>query len=254
EQQSEAYVALNPNAKTPTLLDSSISPPFAVFESNAILLYLARKFASPLLPSSPTQCSEVEQWLTWQGASLGPVMSQCIQIKRTSSCTHPIASLQFALDRFDTEASRLLRVLETRLQGRDYICGPGRGEYSLADIACFSWLSVTDMPSLNRWLDALSSHPPLLRGLRVPGVPLFGPQSVLFDQLRSDPAVREALEQSAKRAGRPFVNWLDLKALAGMEGPPPVKQRRARLPFWCLGLGASLLGAVLVGKAWARRS
>ena len=164
--------------RTPVLLDRSVSPPLPVFESNAILLYLADKYKSPLLPRAPAARSEVEQWLMWQISALGPMLGQCMYMKRIATCANEVSALQFSIDRFHAECVRLLQVLETRLKERDYLCGPGRGEFSLADLACHGYayshwwagISVEEMPALRRWLDAVAAKPSVQRGLKVPGV------------------------------------------------------------------------------------
>ena len=227
QQKDPAYTEMNPNGRTPTLLDRSVSPQFAVFESNAILLYLADKYKSPLLPRDATRRSEVVQWLMWQISALGPVLGQVMFMRRIASCANDAATLKFATERFHAESMRLLAVLDARLAARDYLCGPGRGEYTLADIACWGYaaqhwwagLSVDALPHLKRWVQAVGSRAAVRAGARVPGVSVLGPKAPIFETMRTDAAVREALEARAAQrgAGAAGFNWDDMKALAGLD-------------------------------------
>jgi GST-like protein len=138
EQFTEDYLAINPNGKVPAIVDHD-GPggrPLALFESGAILLYLAEK-TGQLLPRDPASRWEAIAWLFWQMAHLGPISGQaahfCIYAPQ-QDIVDP-----YAIDRYTRETARLYGVLETRLADRDYLAD----EYSLADIACFPWVLLT---------------------------------------------------------------------------------------------------------------
>ena len=169
-QKEHWHLAINPNGRTPTLVDRSISPSFSVFESGAIMLYLARKFAehggSDLLPTEdPAALSEIEQWLMWQMSALGPMLGNCMYFKRIAApMTQDVSLLQFGIDRYEKESLRLYQVLEDRLSGgRKYLCGAGAGTYTLADIACFPyaqmhWWTGVSMQVQNEMPCVLACH------------------------------------------------------------------------------------------------
>lgn len=162
DQRRPEYVALNPNARIPTLVDDG----FAVFESGAILIYLAEKFGQ-FLPKDPQQRSTVIQWVMFQMGGLGPMQGQANVFFRYFP-----EKIQPAIDRYQNETKRLYRVLDKRLQGREYLCG----EYSIADIACFPWVhihrwagvEIEDLPNLLAWRSRIRSRPAVERGLAVP--------------------------------------------------------------------------------------
>jgi len=164
EQFSAAFTAVNPNQKIPALQDGDIT----LMESCAILQYLAEKYPSALLPEGAARW-QVLQWLYWQAANLGPVFGNKLSYTRylgdvdASLRAHP-------LERFGSEAQRLLRVFDKQLQGRDYICGD---DLTIADIACFPWIrgwkwSKIDITSHARvvdWLERLRNHAGVKRGV-----------------------------------------------------------------------------------------
>lgn len=241
EQTHPDYVRMNPNARTVTLLDKSVEPPFSVFESGAIMLYVCEKHADTgtsgerprLIPTDPTGRSEVMQWLMWQQSGLGPMVGQCMYFKRIA---YPVATdpsrLDLAVERFEKEAVRLMKVLDARLDGRDYICGPGRGTYGLADVACYGYASqhwwtgishATDrMPNLRRWLKSVGRRPAAIAGCSCPGRPVFK-GAPTFKEMAEDATIREALERSAREDGREangrlFFGWKDFQKLYGGDG------------------------------------
>jgi len=147
DQHEASYRLINPNGKIPAIVDHAPrdgGPPFTVFESGAVMWYLAEK-EQRFLPADPRQRSEVMQWLFWQVGGLGPMMGQAQHFFRYASGPVP-----YAITRYQDETRRLLKILDDRLAGRDYICD----EYSIADMACFAWIRIHKMTGVS--LDALS--------------------------------------------------------------------------------------------------
>jgi len=170
-QRRPEFMAINPNGKIPAIVDHD-GPgegPLAVFESGAILWYLAEK-TGRLLPSSPRGRVEALAWLMWHVGGLSPMMGQAIHFQHAAP--EPI---DYAVQRFTGEAQRLVGVLESRLADRDYVVG----QYSVVDIANFPWvqragragLDLGSFPAVARWLDRLAARPAVERGIAVPHVP-----------------------------------------------------------------------------------
>lgn len=161
EQFKSEYVALNPNGKIPTIVDRETK--IAVFESGAILLYLAEK-AGQLLPTEPEARMGVIQWLFFQVANVGPMFGQLGHF--VNSASEPVP---YAMQRYEKESQRLLTVLERQLEANEYIAG----EYSIADIATFPWVAVADdlelyldeYPNVQRWRDAVLARPAVTQGM-----------------------------------------------------------------------------------------
>ena len=172
EQFSSGFVAANPNSKIPVLVDRSGPQPVRVFESGAILLHLAEKFGA-LLPTRQPQRAECLAWLFWQIGSapyLGGGFGHFYAYAPTK--------MEYPIDRFAMEVKRQLDVLDRRLAEVPYLAG----EYSIADIAVWSWygalvlghlynagefLSVQDYSHVQRWAKAIAQRPAVRRGLRV---------------------------------------------------------------------------------------
>lgn len=165
EQKQPAFLALNPNGRIPAIVDRD-NDDFAVFESGAIMLYLAEK-TGQLIPSDVKGRSQVMQWLMFQMGGLGPMMGQANVFYRYFP-----EKIQPAIDRYQNEGRRLLAVLDTQLQGRDYLCD----EYSIADIANWSWartyewsgIDVTGLSALQDWMALLAERPACQRGIAIP--------------------------------------------------------------------------------------
>jgi len=166
EQFKPEFVKLNPNAKIPVIVDHEGpgGKPYTVFESGAILMYLAEK-AGRFLPAEPAKRYEVIQWLMIQIASVGPTFGQVVHFTRFAPPGN-----DYSKSRYMTEMLRLYELLERRLSQAPYL---GGDEYSIADIATFPWTRNHDMfgvkwserPNLARWFDAVSARPAVKKAL-----------------------------------------------------------------------------------------
>ena len=165
EQKQGNYLDINPNGRIPTIVDRE-NDNFAVFESGAIMLYLAEK-TGQLLPEAEKPRSEVIQWLMFQMAGIGPMMGQANVFFRYFPEKIPAA-----IDRYQHESLRLLTVLDTRLAGRDYLCDA----YSIADIANWCWacthewsgINIDGLDHLKAWIERIAARPAVIRGREIP--------------------------------------------------------------------------------------
>ncbi|MCP1417623.1 MULTISPECIES: glutathione S-transferase family protein [Pseudomonas] len=165
EQKSADFLKINPNGRIPAIVDRA-NGDFAVFESGAILIYLAEQ-TGKLMPGDPKGRSLVLQWLMFQMGGIGPMQGQANVFFRYFP-----EKLQGAIDRYQHETRRLYEVLDTRLQSVEFLAG----EYSIADIATFPWVrgyewsgvSVEGLTALQRWMATLEARPAVQRGLQVP--------------------------------------------------------------------------------------
>jgi GSH-dependent disulfide-bond oxidoreductase len=167
EQFSPEFLAVSPNNKIPGIADPDgpDGRPIAIFESGAILLYLARKFGA-FYPSNERAKADVDQWLFWQVGGLGPIAAQ-----RNHFAKYAPEKISYAIDRYDKEIARLFDVFEKRLSDRRYLAGT----YSIADIACFPWmrtwealgLDIKKFPNTERWLGDIGSRAAVVKGLAV---------------------------------------------------------------------------------------
>lgn len=167
EQFDRAFLAINPNNRIPAIVDTQgpEGKPFTVFESGAILQYLAEK-TGQFLPRTPEARSEVLQWLAFQIANVGPMFGQCGHFMGYAP-----EDIPYARERYCRETVRLYDVLDTRLANREYLAG----DYSIADIATFPWtapmvrdlhhIDIEEFPNVRRWNKAISARPAAQRGM-----------------------------------------------------------------------------------------
>lgn len=168
DQFKEDFLKISPNNRMPAIVDHDPiggGESVSVFETGAILIYLAEK-CGKFLPTDLRGRTEVMEWLMWQMGGLGPMLGQNGHFKFYAPETLP-----YAQERYTNEALRLFGVLDRRLEGRDYICG----DYSIADMACWPWiltykrqeLDIAKFPNLRRWYDLLKTRPALRKGYEV---------------------------------------------------------------------------------------
>jgi GST-like protein len=175
EQFKPDFLAISPNNRIPAIVDRDPpggGQPISVFESGAILLYLAAK-TGELMPKDPRRAVAATEWLMWQMAGLGPMLGQLGHFKMYAPQPN-----EYGLKRYTDEAHRLYRVLDGRLSGRRFLAD----EYSMADIACFGWVAIHGMhgidlgqfPDVRGWYERISARPAVQRG-RAAGAELVQP-------------------------------------------------------------------------------
>jgi glutathione S-transferase/GST-like protein len=168
EQREPWFLKLNPNGRIPVIVDREEGD-FAVFESGAILIYLAEK-TGRLMPADTKGRSRVMQWLMFQMGGIGPMMGQANVFFRYFP-----EKIQPAIDRYQGEVRRLFEVLDGALADNDYLAG----DYSIADIANWAWVrthkwsgvSIDGLPQLARWIEQIAARPAVQRGIEIPPRP-----------------------------------------------------------------------------------
>ena len=165
EQKEDWYLDINPNGRIPAIVDRD-NDKFSVFESGAIMIYLAEK-AGGLLPTDERERSRVIQWVMFQMGGIGPMMGQANVFYRYFP-----EKIEAAISRYQNESRRLFEVLDGHLADKEWLAG----EFSIADIANWCWVrtykwsgvSVEGLEHLNRWRKAMNSRPACQRGIEVP--------------------------------------------------------------------------------------
>jgi GST-like protein len=168
EQFNPDFLKISPNNKIPALVDhqSPDGKPIALFESGAIMMYLAEKSGWRFMSADLHQRYEVIQWLMFQMGGLGPMLGQAHHFRRYAK-----EQIPYAIERYTREAARLYRVLDKRLGEAEFLAG----DYSIADMAVYPWLrphkwqgqEISAWPNLQRWYNAVRARPGVQRGLAV---------------------------------------------------------------------------------------
>lgn len=199
EQFDPGFLQISPNNRIPALVDHAPADggaPVPVFESGAILLYLAEK-TGRFIPSDARGRTDVMQWLFWQMAGLGPMAGQNHHFAHYAP-----EKIPYAIDRYLKETNRLYGVLDKRLAGREYIAG----EYSIADMASYPWIvlwqrqqqNLDDFPNLKRWFERIQSRPAVVKAYalaaRINTVPTVteASKALLFGQTAATQSVESA--------------------------------------------------------------
>lgn len=179
-QKEPWFTAINPNGRIPAMIDRA-NGDFAVFESGAMMLYLAEK-EGKLISADEKGRSRVVQWLMFQMGGLGPMMGQANVFARYFPEVIPAA-----IDRYRRESRRLLEVLDGHLAAHEYLAG----DYSIADIANFAWARIYEWPgvsidglgNLSRWMDAIAARAAVQRGVAIPPRP--EPDEAMIEKART---------------------------------------------------------------------
>ncbi len=168
DQFAPDFLAIAPNNRMPAIVDPEGpgGEPISVFESAAILMYLGRKFGRFYPVADERRRVEVEEWLAWQVANVGPVFGHNNHFRNYAPEKAP-----YAIRRFENEAHRLYRVLDTRLAGREFVAG----DYSIADMALIGWvkgherqgIDIGEFSNVKRWIETLLARPAVERALKV---------------------------------------------------------------------------------------
>ncbi|WDD36441.1 glutathione S-transferase N-terminal domain-containing protein (plasmid) [Nostoc sp. UHCC 0926] len=164
QQFTPEYIAINPNSKIPAIVDQETG--IKVFESGAILIYLAEK-TGKLLPTEQKSRFQILEWLMFQMGGVGPMFGQLNHFKRFAP-----EKLPYAIERYEKETLRIYGVLDKQVQDNEFICG----NYSITDVATYAWVAIYEFqgltldnyPNLKRWVEIVQQRSSVQRGMQVP--------------------------------------------------------------------------------------
>ncbi|KAK7747329.1 hypothetical protein SLS53_001582 [Cytospora paraplurivora] len=202
-QKEEWFIKINPNGRIPAIIDHDRND-FAVFEGASILSYLTKHYDPENKVSFPYESdnhSVAEQWISWQHGGIGPMQGQANHFLRAAPIKIP-----WGIQRYVGESERLYGILDARLKDRDFVAGPGRGKFSIADISLLGWANVTipsgidvpgKFPNVQAWLDRSLARPGVQRGFAVPS-PSKNLNHLLPQRFQEDPEAKEKFEETKK--------------------------------------------------------
>ncbi|KAI5922789.1 glutathione S-transferase [Camillea tinctor] len=200
-QKEPWFIAINPNGRIPAIVDHDRGD-FAVFEGIAILGYLTRLYDPENKFSFPVDSDDytvAEEWIGWQHGGLGPMQGQANHFLRFAK-----EKIPYATQRYVGESERLYGILDKRLENRDYIVGPGRGKYSIADISIIGWANFASFsginldlfPNVQKWIARLFERPAVQKGFAIPTATTLGNDNIK-KLLDSDPEYKKKAEETA---------------------------------------------------------
>lgn len=202
-QKQEWFTRICPNGRIPAIVDHDRGD-FAVFEGLPILTYLTKHYDPDNKVSfayDSDDYSVAEQWMAWQHGGVGPMQGQANHFVRFAKDKIP-----YAIQRYVGESERLYGILDARLRDRDYVAGPGRGMFSIADISLLGWANATllggldlggQFPSVAAWLDRCLERPGVKRGFAIPGESPFGNRA-FSQKIKDDPETRQKADETKK--------------------------------------------------------
>ncbi|KAL0258174.1 hypothetical protein SLS55_007346 [Diplodia seriata] len=201
-QKEPWFTKLGPNGRIPVIVDHD-NDSFPVQEGAAILAYLTRHYdpEHEFSFADPKDLSRAEQWVAWQHGGLGPMQGQANHFLRFTKERIP-----YGVQRYVGETERLYGILDSHLAERDYLVGPGRGKYSIADIANFSWVNfsallgidlATQFPNLHKWWERIDARPAVRKGVDVPAESSMTNRAIK-KKLETDDEFRQKSEELAE--------------------------------------------------------
>ncbi|CAM1506495.1 Fc.00g061360.m01.CDS01 [Cosmosporella sp. VM-42] len=205
-QKEPWFTAINPNGRIPAIVDHDNND-LAVFEGNAILGYLARKYDTEHKFSFKVEeddYTRAESWIGWQHGGLGPMQGQANHFAVFAK-----EKIPYGIQRYIGETERLYGILDSRLSDRDYVVGPGRGKYSIADIALLGWvnglpstsISFDQFPAVRAWLARLWERPAVQKGFSVPSKRVSGLEEPDQKTKEQRAKLRETVDKAKEQYG-----------------------------------------------------
>lgn len=201
-QKEPWFTAICPNGRIPAIVDHDRNG-FAVFEGLSILTYLTRHYDPEHRFSFPVDSDDysvAEQWMAWQHGGLGPMQGQANHFFQFTK-----EKIPYPTQRYVGESERLYGVLDKRLEGREFVAGPGKGKYSIADISLVGWVNIAtfsgldlkQFPNVSAWYDRIVARPATQKGFAIPNESQLRNAAVV-QKLKEDPEMQKKAEENAK--------------------------------------------------------